>query len=343
MKRIHPFQLIFLSLLWLTSCAPDPPAEPGKYDLGIFIINGGESDADGSISFMLRKTQAIENDIFETVNGRAIGGRIQSMKIEGDYAYIIVNNPDKIEVVERVTFKSVATITGQSNPRYFAARNGKGYVTNWGPKEGDDYPHSFVSVFDLATNKIITTIDMEPRPEHLLSREFNVVVSSNGGNNLCYIEGTDLLQSKLKIYYAPRGLETDVNGFMVVLTDTSGIFVINDLAHHISSLRLHGFHTDGELYTNGSGTEAYFSTTEPSGDEILTKIHQYYPGSNLNPDFIQRKNVYGFGVDKLAENYWLGTKDDNGNDIIERYNNDGQLFATYTAGKRPRAFVFVTP
>ena len=81
-----------------------------------------------------------------------------SMKIYGNYAYIIVNNSGKIEVVDKNTLKSVKTITGLISPRNIAfVDNRKAYVTSM-------YSDS-VAIIDLNENSISGYINIRRTSE----------------------------------------------------------------------------------------------------------------------------------------------------------------------------------
>ena len=96
------------------------------------INEGNFQDADGSISFINPDDGSVKQDLFGSVNnGLALGDVVQSMTIDDDFAYVVVNNSNKIEVVNANTFVSEHTIQGLSLPRYFTTLNGKGYVTEW--------------------------------------------------------------------------------------------------------------------------------------------------------------------------------------------------------------------
>src|SRR5690554_1660141 len=87
----------------------DPDA---KYFNGFFITNEGNfNKTNGTISHLSSDFNSVSNDVFRNANGRGLGDVVQSMVVHGDYAFIIVNNSNTIEVVEKNTFKSVYTIT----------------------------------------------------------------------------------------------------------------------------------------------------------------------------------------------------------------------------------------
>src|SRR5690606_28464601 len=103
------------------------------YQYGYFVLNEGTfGNADASVTF-IGDNGVVHPDIFQTVTGNPLGDLAQSMAFEGDNAYIVVNGSNKIEVVNRFTFESEATLSSSlENPRYIAFANGKGFVSNWG-------------------------------------------------------------------------------------------------------------------------------------------------------------------------------------------------------------------
>jgi hypothetical protein len=121
--------------LFFVSCSNDDDtteAPSGAYDNGVLVLNQGNFNAgNASVSF-ISDALTVENNIFQTNSGRVLGDVGQDIGLEGNNAYIVVNNSGKIEVANRYTFAPVATISGLVNPRYIAFENGKGYVTCWG-------------------------------------------------------------------------------------------------------------------------------------------------------------------------------------------------------------------
>ncbi len=151
MKTFFACTCLFLSL---SSCIrlSDLPSEIIPPSIlngnGVFIINEGNFRlGNGSLSFYSYDSVKIINDIFSKVNNRILGDVPNSMKIFGNYAYIIVNNSGKIEVVDKNTFKSVKTITGLVSPRNIAfVDSRKAYVTSM-------YSDS-IAIIDLNENSI---------------------------------------------------------------------------------------------------------------------------------------------------------------------------------------------
>ena len=231
MKRFNKlFLAVMISSAFFVSCSNDDnndetPQEPrGNYEGGLFIANEGKlDDANGNISY-LSDDLKIENNVFSTINPeKTKNDIIQYIGFNGDAAYLIVNNSNKIEVVNRYTFKSIATITANLKyPRFIAFANGKGYVTNWGDPlvATDDY----VAVLDLATNTISATkIPVVEGPEKIIENDGKLYVAHKGGysqgNSLTIINSaTNSVVTNFVIGDVPSSLIKD-NGTLYVLCD----------------------------------------------------------------------------------------------------------------------------
>ncbi|MDE3740729.1 DUF5074 domain-containing protein [Maribacter polysaccharolyticus] len=194
------------------------------YENGIIVTHEGNFyQGNASISFVSDDYSVVENDVYKTVNEvDSWADVIQSMAFNGDYGYIVVNNSQKIEVVNRYTFESIATIEdGLLNPRYMVFANGKGYVTNWG--DGSDPDDDYVAVIDLDSNVVESTISVEEGPERLLVNGTTVYVAMQGGwsqNNIVTVidATTNTVLSTITVGDVPNSLQLDADGNLWVLS-----------------------------------------------------------------------------------------------------------------------------
>jgi hypothetical protein len=158
--------------------------ESYKYRDGILVINqGGFLAGDASVSFLSDDLTFTENNIFSTTNNNSmLGDTGQSIAFNDNLAYIVLNGSNKIEVVNRYSFASVATIdTGLANPRYMAFANGKGYLTNWG--DANDPNDDYVAIIDLNSNTITSTIAVVEGPEQIINVNGSLYITNKGGYN----------------------------------------------------------------------------------------------------------------------------------------------------------------
>ncbi|WP_044403911.1 DUF5074 domain-containing protein [Lacinutrix sp. Hel_I_90] len=221
---------LFLAVLTLgltfTSCSNDDDTAPivasGAYENGILISHEGSfSGGVGTVSYVSNDFRTIENDIFSNVNNRNLGTVAQSMAFNGDFAYIIINVSNQIEVVNRYTFESIATInTGVINPRYMTISNGKGYVTAWG--DYSDTTDDALLVVDLSTNTILDTIATSYLPEQIIAVDNKIYVATgiygNGNKVDVFNSVTDELVESITVGNSPNSLQLDSSNDLWVLS-----------------------------------------------------------------------------------------------------------------------------
>ena len=170
---------------FFTSCTKDevtPEVPLPAYNSGVLILNqGGFGNGNANVSYLSNDFNTLQNNIFSTVNpGVIMGDTGQDIGFNGQYAYIILNVSNKIQIVNRFTFKLVTTIsTNLNNPRYVAFSNGKMFVTNWGTSNNatDDY----VATFNTTDNTFLGKIPVVEGPERILVNAGKVYVAHKGG------------------------------------------------------------------------------------------------------------------------------------------------------------------
>lgn len=334
------------------SCSDDDAASgmTGPFTNGILVLNqGGFGAGDAEVSFLSHNME-LQNNIFSGMNGgAALGDTGQSIGIEGNNAYIVVNNSQKIEVVDRVYFRHVATITqGLNNPRYIAFDNNKAYVTNWG--DGMSTTDDFVAVIDLATNAVTATIPVAEGPEKIVSENGKLYVAHYGGfgygNTVTVIDSTtDTVETTINVGDVPNSLEV-ANGMLYVLSggmpswsgaETNGelhvINLSNNEVDHSVQFSQHGpSNLDIEggniYYTINSGVyKMDVTATALPAEPLFTTTDQGAYG------------VYSFAVS--SGHIYLGDAGDyNSAGKVYVHDINGQLHHTFTVGVVPAGFYF---
>jgi len=243
MKKLNIITLLTFILLFASCSDDETSSEPlGDYESGYFVTNEGPfQNGSGTLTF-IGDDGVVSQQVYKTVNGEDLGNIVNSMYVEGDRAYIVVNNSHKIVVVNRFTMEKITTIEGDdiNNPRYFVARDGMGYVSNWGDpfNTSDD----FVSVINLQSNAVVDRISVGEGPERMIINGNNLFVCLQGGygnNDKVFV--IDINQNSIKtsipVSDVPNSITVDGNGQIRVLcggspswtgTETSGsLYSIN--------------------------------------------------------------------------------------------------------------------
>ncbi|MBA9075198.1 YVTN family beta-propeller protein [Flavobacterium gossypii] len=345
MKQLYGFLVV--SLLSLSSL----PVVGQTFNDGVFILNeGGAGSNNASVSF-LSNTGNLQNNIYATVNptAGALGDTAQSINVNGDYAYIVVNISNTIKIVNKETFQYVATIsTGLNNPRYIAFSNGKGYVTNWG--SGGSATDDYVAVINLSNNTIEANIALPEGVERILEINGKLYVAHQGGygygNTVSVINPTtNTLEQTIQVGDVPNSM-VEKDGILYVLcggkpswagTETYGALVkINTTTNtvigqmdfpqeHPSNLKI-----DGTDMYYGIDADVFKATT--TSNVVPTTPFFTLPPQNLygiyGMEIINNKIYVGDAVNYVADGK-----------VYVHSTTDGALLNTYTVGKLPNAFL----
>ena len=357
MKRRDLMVFLVFEVVFLVSCSKDitDSKTDGGFLHGAYITNEGAfGNSNGSVSYFDTDSSYIINHIFESVNGRPLGDVVQSVSIAGDKAFIVVNNSQKVEVVDLKTFKSLGTIDSLEYPRYFLAVNDKkGYLTD-GNFKGRVY------VINLLSLKITDTIPCGSGPEKMVIYGKNVLVANSGGwgnDSTLTVIDTDhdkvaatwivgmnpadlVLDKDRQLWILCKGkvvwnqdftIREETSSSLVVLDPGSGklkqsitIGSVGDFywPQHI------GINTGKDLiyYLEAEGVYSISSSSSISGS-----------GSKL----VISKNLYGFGVDPVTDIiYALYAPSFTTSGWLCRYKPDGVRVDSMEVGIGPSQIVF---
>jgi hypothetical protein len=177
MKTTKLLSLLFaFVLLFNISCSSsNDDVKPLTYENGFFVVNEGNmSDKDAEVTFVSRDLSVKQDKIYSTNNPGEVLSILQKVATNGDKAYLVVNDFNKIVVVNRTTFKKVAEITNQINsPRDIAFANGNIYVTN------DNFTNQrSVTVYKISDLSFVTKIPLTDPTEKIVEAGGNIFVQN---------------------------------------------------------------------------------------------------------------------------------------------------------------------
>ncbi|OCK50702.1 hypothetical protein BA768_19265 [Chryseobacterium sp. CBo1] len=240
MKLNRLLQIIFgFVLLFSVSCTSDYEEIIPEitYNNGLFITNEGKFQTpNADVTFVTKDLSLMQNEIYKVKNNENLGDVLQTMVINGDKAYLLLNNSNKITIVDRVTFKKTGEITAQiNNPRYMAVANGNLYISN------DQYGGAkYVGVYKLSDNSFVKKIDF---------------ASTSTVENVVEAGGTIFVQNAS---YGFGNTITKINTTSNTIDGTVITVPNGDISKTISS--------NGSVYTiAGTATDSYIYQISPAG------------------------------------------------------------------------------
>jgi YVTN family beta-propeller protein len=343
--------LCFLAALSIltVSCDDDDNKPAGQYADGVFVVNEGNFGSGNGTITHFSKSKVTTQDLFGLVNnGLALGDVIQSMIVDDDAAYIVVNNSKKIEVVDAGTFERVGTITGLSLPRYVTIDDGFAYVTEW--VSFTDLGR--VSVIDLKTNEVIDKITVEAGAENLLKVGGLLFVSNNFTNTVSVIDIEDRVVVKtVTVASSPGELLEDVNGKIWVVC--GGSYGGNDGALvQIDADKSNKPNEESVVKTIALDMNLGFpkAAISPDGRNLFyfsgKTVYKFDVTATSAPAdaFITETNAtnfYGIGIDhKTAVLYVADDKGFSSSGTVFRYELSGPSIDNFTTGIGPNGFAF---
>lgn len=348
----RPALALAFSGLLLASCESKndvTPATPTGSGNNAYITNeGAYGKSTASVTFFDKTTKAVTADIFQTANGRALGDVVQSMSVYNSTGYLVVNNSNKVEVVSLPDFKSTATISSLVQPRYMVSTTaGKGYVTEWLNSTAGR-----VSVINLATNAILTTIATGRNPEKLLSFNNLIYVPNSDENTISVIDASqDKVTSTIAVSDGPSSLAVDRSGNIWVLC--GGITRYGGAPSYpvLSS-------TPGALIRFSPGAPAQQLTLpfaagsspsklriSPAGDQLYYSLgrgeyRMDVTASALPTTPLIRRSFYGFDIDPKDNTLYGCVASFTGASKTLRYRTDGTVIDSLVTGTGSNGVTF---
>lgn len=308
---------------------------------GIFIVNeGGFQKSNGSVG-LYKPGSGLYFDAYFKANELPLGDVVQSMTLAGNSYYIAVNNSNKIEVVNRETFKNQATIALNS-PRYlFPVSSSKAYVSHLFSNE--------VSIVDLSTNTKTGTIDIKHWSEHFAKLDNKIFVGTNS-NQLMVLNSNDDLVMDSIIIGKGLGKILNLSATKIAVLSTGSVdwssgnvlengklsFINKDSNKIEKSIPLTTGSYGGSMSINPSNQTIYFSLGG-------TKVYQYdeASGVQLFVELNAGESVYGLAVHPTSgEVYITDAGDFNSNGKVYIYDANKSRKKVIEAGIVPNGVVF---
>jgi len=346
MKLTRLFLALFAGSLLFVSCSDDDSESnrsQGTYDNGTFVLNEGNGDpSTASVSF-IKEDGTVVADIFKLENPTAVGtgSYLQSMFMDDSRIFMISGQANKITIVDRYSFKSIATVdTNIDNPRYGAVINGKAYVTNYANyATGDD---DFLTVIDLK-DYTSTKVALGNWSEKVLEENGKLYIANgyygSGSSVTVFNTTSNTAEKVIELGDDSPDSFDEEDGTLYVL-GISNIFKINLSNNQIAATitlpeNLEGSShltvEDGKIYFT-NGTSVYALDKNATAATEATKVLTYTSDSQWGA-------MYGFNVND-GKIYIADGGDFASDSKAFIYSLKGALLNTYTVGVGPNGFYF---
>ncbi len=353
MKISKLVSVALLSIFLFASCSKEDDVlvvKPvvGAYENGFFILNEG-STGQGSVSFLSNDFATFTQDAYTTANpGDLMGKFAQSMFFNGDNAYIISNGSNKIDIVNRKTFKLVAKIeNGLKIPRYGIVKDGKAYVTNANTYSYDNpatgNTDDFIAVINLSTNVVETTIPLNATADKLVLDNGKIYVIEPYNSNKILVVNTanNTLEAPINIGTDANSMEVS-NGFLYVLRAPYGspsqLVKVNLATSLFTTLDFPSAQTDAKNL-DIEGSKIYYTIDTSVYAMNITDVAAPTTSIfNYTSTSLYGK-MYGFAV-KNDRIYIADGGDFSANSKAYVYSITGVLQKEITAGVGPNGFYF---
>ncbi len=252
------------ALLFTTSCRNESTFTEeypkGKYEDGILMANEGNfGTPNADVTFASNDLSSVAQQIFKTNNNNEnLGDVLQHIGFYSKYAFLVLNNTDKVKVVDRFGFNKVAEITEQlNNPRYIAFNNNKIYITN---------DTKYVNIYDANNLAFISRLNINDTAERIVSAGNNIFVQNAAwgyGNKITYINGSDsTVNSQITV---PNGQIQKIiadNGFVYAIASDAAadsyIYQISSTGAITKTINLTGISKAANLTIDGG--KFYFTS-----------------------------------------------------------------------------------
>ena len=118
-KTLFNILLLGIIIAFVSCRGEDPKPEEKSIAKGVFILNEGTfTYANSSLTFYDPEADTVENNLFYKVNMAPLGDVANSMAIDGNGMYIVVNNSKYVYKVDEKTLKYEAKMDGLTSPRH---------------------------------------------------------------------------------------------------------------------------------------------------------------------------------------------------------------------------------
>lgn len=348
MKKIT-FVLLLLSLITFSCKKNEEKSESFTFGKGLFILNEGFfTGANSSLSFFDLEKNTIENNVFYKVNKGVIGDVGNSLNINDNKLFIVVNNSGYIYKTSAETLVLEGKLDGLYSPRqiHFVSPT-KAYIS--------DLISTSLTIFNPTTMEKLGEIELNATSEAMtqigdevyVSNWSNYYAPTTSDHSVQVINTTtDQVVATINTSAAPNSMVVDKNDNLWVLcggsydeytwaVEDAKLLKINSLTKEIEAYDFPaGYDSPSELRIDDDRSTLYF---------IYKDVYKMSIDSNSLPTLplisSEGRSLYGLAVSN-SDIFVTDAKDYYSNGTVTRYDVLGNVIDTFSVGICPRAMIF---
>lgn len=314
---------------------------------GMVVACEGSFNQNNASLHLITAEGEVINNVYEAANGFAPGDVLQSYRVFGDRGYVVLNNSQKVEVVNPNNFEVTATITGCDYPRDVLVVGNQGFISN-GSLAGE------LLTFNASSSTITGSISVGNGPEQLAYNGTYVYVANSGGwgldNTVSVIDpNVGDVVATVPVGDRPVALQVDAQNHVWVLC--AGAIEYDENWNVVNETDARLVRIDGNQHDIIGNTQVGQNGDHPSFMAIDAAQNKIYivNGGLLTADVnsgtisagpIQSGNFRAVGIDPESGEIYLSSAPDYvSNDQVFVYGQNGVLQNTFEVGIAPRVIV----
>ncbi len=182
---------------------------------GFYLLNEGNMGSNkASLDYYDYETGNYRRNIYAQANPEAtlgLGDVGNDIGVYGSKIYAVINNSNKIEVMDATTSKRLKVIDVK-NCRYITFANGKAYASAYDGEvqTGSNSPNGFVTEIDTTSLSITRTVKVGRQPEEMAVVDNKLYVANSGGYDAANYERT-VSVIDLKTFTKTKDIDVAIN------------------------------------------------------------------------------------------------------------------------------------
>jgi hypothetical protein len=349
--------LIAAAAISIFSCTKENTVITVPMDKKVIVINQGNyTEHSASISLYDEVTGQVENRVFETANGVSIGATVISGTIAPNkQAYLICNNPDKIEIIDSKSAKVATTpmTEGLESPRAAIVLDNRIYVSNWGyeynvlPSGYWEFNKSYIAVYDLSTKALIKKVLVGTDAEGIVIYGNRLLVATKEGVRVLDITGDQMATvatiRSSSVTGAAKYLTFDKYARVWASFPDKGVIQIDPVTLTVTNtVEVPVDYMDGYITTDKAGEKilTYYTKFNSSYMPEEASIYTVDVTSGSVSKLFSGTYFYGVGVSPSTGNIFTAEVSFTSNSVMKVVGPDGSLKGSATTGVGTARYLF---